>query len=107
MAIELPASEEESGARPLIEQASAAFGVRRSGSKLVSLGAPDDAGAKRESFIHVHLVPIADDAARDDLVRALQTVLGEVRLAVQDWRAMLDRVNGIVADLKANPPPLR
>ena len=29
-----------------------------------------------------------------------------MRLAVVDWRPMLDRVNGIVADLKTNPPPL-
>jgi glutamate dehydrogenase len=33
-------------------------------------------------------------------------VLGEVRLAVQDWRPMRERVTGIVAELKANPPPL-
>jgi glutamate dehydrogenase len=83
------------------------FGVKRNGSKLVSLGIPDAAEGKRESFIHIHLAPIADDATREELVRALQTVLGEVRLAVQDWRDMLDRVNGIVTDLKANPPPLR
>ena len=38
--------------------------------------------------------------------RALAGVLGEVRLAVQDWRTMLERVNGMVADLKSNPPPL-
>ena len=83
------------------------FNVRRNGSKLLALDAPDAAEGKRESFIHIHLAPIADDAARDEVVRALQIVLGEVQLAVQDWRAMLDRVNGIVADLKTNPPPLR
>ena len=82
------------------------FGARRSGSKLVALGAPDSAETTRESFIHIHLMPM-EDAARDELMRALQTVLGEVRLAVQDWRAMLDRVNAIVMDLKTNPPPLR
>ncbi len=36
----------------------------------------------------------------------MSTVLDEVRLAVQDWRPMLNRVNGIVSELKANPPPL-
>ncbi|MGH6684017.1 MAG: NAD-glutamate dehydrogenase, partial [Pseudolabrys sp.] len=80
------------------------FGVRRDGAKLLSLGAPAD--GTRESFIHIHLEPIADEAARADIVRALDGVLGEVRLAVQDWRAMLERANGIVADLKTNPPPL-
>ena len=82
------------------------FGVRRDGAKLVALGAVDDAGSARESFIHIHLEPIADEAARADILRALGDVLGEVRLAVQDWRAMLERANGIVADLQTNPPPL-
>jgi len=81
------------------------FGVKRDGDKLKALGTPTAAGA-RESFIHIHLEPIAEEAARADLVRALQAVLTEVRLAVQDWRAMLDRANGIVDDLKTNPPPL-
>ena len=82
------------------------FGVWRDGANLAVLGAPDAAGSARESFIHIHLEPIAGEAARADIVRALGEVLGEVRLAVQDWRAMLERANGIVADLKTNPPPL-
>ncbi len=81
------------------------FGVQRDGAKLVALGA-NAAGGARESFIHIHLEPIADEAARADVVRALAGVLGEVRLAVHDWRAMLERVNSVVADLKTNPPPL-
>jgi glutamate dehydrogenase len=81
------------------------FGVAREGGKLKALSAPSAEGA-RESFIHIHLEPIADDAARADLVRALSSVLGEVRLAVQDWRPMLGRVNASVAELKTNPPPL-
>jgi glutamate dehydrogenase len=82
------------------------FGVRRKGSKLVALGAPDSADSTRESFIQIHLIPM-EDKAREELMRALDLVLGDVRLAVQDWRAMLDRVNAIVMDLKTNPPPLR
>jgi glutamate dehydrogenase len=82
------------------------FVVRRDGAKLVALGAADAADSARESFIHIHVEPIVEDAARADIVRALAGVLGEVRLAVQDWRAMLERANDIVADLKTNPPPL-
>ncbi len=82
------------------------FGVRRDGAKLLTLGAPDAAGGARESFIYIHLEPIADAAVCAAIVRALAGVLGEVRLAVTDWRAMLDRVNGMVAELKTNPPPL-
>ena len=81
------------------------FGVRRDNGKLVALSAPD-AQSKRESFIHIHLASIIDDAAREELVRALEVVLGEVRVAVQDWKTMRARVDAIVADLKDNPPPL-
>src|SRR5262245_42660113 len=81
------------------------FNVRRDGNRLVALDEPPASGT-RESFIHVHLTPIVDDAACDELVHALQTVLSEVRVAVHDWRAMRDRVNDIVTELKANPPPL-
>ncbi len=82
------------------------FGVTRVGGKLAELGAPDAAGVARESFIHVHVTPIADAEAGASIVRALDQVLGEVRLAVTDWRAMLERVDNIIADLELNPPPL-
>ncbi len=49
---------------------------------------------------------IGDDALRQEIVETLRGVLGEVRLAVQDWKPMLERVNGLVAELKTNPPPL-
>jgi glutamate dehydrogenase len=81
------------------------FNALRDGSRLVALATTAGKG-HRESFIHIHLMPIADDAARDELVRVLQSVLGEVRVAVQDWRAMRDRVNDIVTELKTTPPPL-
>ena len=82
------------------------FGVKREGGKLTAIGAADAAGATRESFIHIHLDAIEDEALCRQIVEALQAVLAEVRLAVQDWRAMLDRVNHIVDELKTNPPPL-
>ena len=78
--------------------------VQRDGARLVAIGGPG-AGA-RESFIHLHVDGLADDAACADLTKALEAILAEVRLAVVDWRPMLERVNGIVADLKTNPPPL-
>jgi glutamate dehydrogenase len=80
------------------------FGVRRTGKTLAAIDAPDTAGA-RESFIHIHLAPVAEETCRD-LVHGLEVVLGEVGLAVQDWRPMRERVTNIVAELKANPPPL-
>ncbi len=82
------------------------LGVQRDGGRLTLLGAADEASATRESFIHIHLEPIEDEATRAALIAALDGVLGEVKLAVQDWRAMIERVNGIVVELKSNPPPL-
>src|SRR6476659_3746773 len=81
------------------------FGVTRNNGKLVALGA-SDGQSKRESFIHIHLASVIDDAARDELVRRLEGVLGEVRVAVQDWKTMRERVDAIVTELKNNPPPL-
>src|SRR6478736_3566912 len=81
------------------------FGVTRNNGKLVALGA-SDGQSKRESFIHIHLASVIDDAARDELVRGLEGVLGEVRVAVQDWKTMRERVDAIVTELKNNPPPL-
>ncbi|HWE79328.1 MAG TPA: NAD-glutamate dehydrogenase, partial [Pseudolabrys sp.] len=78
--------------------------VEREGARLVAIGGAG-AGA-RESFIHLHVDGLDDEAACVGLTRALEAILAEVRLAVVDWRPMLDRVNGIVADLKSNPPPL-
>jgi len=82
------------------------FGVRRQRGKLTGLGAAGATDSARESFIYIHLDAVENAAACADIVRALQSVLTEVRLAVQDWRPMLDRVNSIVDDLKTNPPPL-
>ena len=46
-------------------------------------------GASRESFIHIHVERVDDDARRAEIVQALEQVLAEVRAAVQDWRPMV------------------
>ena len=63
-------------------------------------------GAARESFIHIHVDPLADATRRAAVVSALETVLGAVRVAVADWRAMQARVGEAIAQLKDRPPPL-
>ncbi|HZT26250.1 MAG TPA: NAD-glutamate dehydrogenase [Pseudolabrys sp.] len=80
------------------------FGVQRERGKLVLLAGPSEGG--RESLIHIHIDAIEHDAARAELVGALQSVLAEVRAAVTDWRAMRARIDGVIAELQANPPPL-
>jgi len=63
-------------------------------------------GPKRESFIHVHLPRIDDAAARTRLLEALTAVYADVAVAVADWKAMRERVLGIVAAYRSAPPPL-
>jgi len=60
----------------------------------------------RESFIHVHVDRVDDEARRREIARSLEQVLGEVRQCVKDWKPMVARVNEIVADLKVTPPLL-
>jgi glutamate dehydrogenase len=67
---------------------------------------PTTGGALRESFIHIHVAPAEDKARRAGIVRALEEVLAQVRVCVQDWRPMLARVVETIAELKANPPPI-
>ena len=81
------------------------FDVQREGGNLVAFGAAAASG-QRESFIHIHVEPVDDEAVCAAIVSGLENVLGEVRLAVQDWRPMLQYVQGIVAELKTTPPPL-
>ncbi len=62
--------------------------------------------AIRESFIHLHLAPIGDEARQAEIVRGLERVLAEVRVCVQDWPAMRTRLREVASELKANPPPM-
>ena len=67
---------------------------------------PATEGERRESFIHVHLDRITDVATQNTLIMGLEQALADVSVAVQDWRPMLARVGDLIADMKANPPPL-
>ena len=83
------------------------FAVERNeAGNVVAFKGTHNSGGARESFIHIHIEGIADAARRADIVRALEDVLADVRVCVQDWRPILARVNEIAAELKANPPPL-
>jgi glutamate dehydrogenase len=66
----------------------------------------DAAEARRESFVHFHIEAEGDAAQRAEVVQALQGILAEVRISVQDWQPMLARLREIIAGLQNNPPPL-
>jgi len=79
---------------------------RDTAGNLIKFGGTRKGDGQRESFIHIHMYGLDDEAARADVVRALEGVLAEVRVCVQDWRSMLARVRDIATDLRSNPPPL-
>jgi glutamate dehydrogenase len=64
--------------------------------------APAKAKEQRESFIHVHIERI-DQERSAALERALQVMLGEVRVAVTDWKKMRAEALSAVGDLKDKP----
>src|SRR5215471_5040353 len=81
--------------------------VRDAAGRLTAFkGAKPAAGAPRESVIYIHIERIEEEARRAEIVEAIERALADVRLCVQDWRAMTARVADLIAELKANPPPL-
>ena len=82
--------------------------VRRSGDGsllgLAESGASPD--ARRESFIHVEVDRVTEPARFDALAADLTRVLGDVRLAVADWKKMQERVLSIVEGLDERAPPI-
>ena len=67
---------------------------------------PARVGGRRESFIHLHLEPIADAAIRTRLREELERVYVDVRGAVSDFPSMRARVFEAVQAAKIAPPPL-
>jgi glutamate dehydrogenase len=82
------------------------FAVERDAAgKLVAFG-PTTEVSSRESFIHIHVERIDDDVRRHEIVEAIEHVLTDVRVCVEDWRSMMARTREVIASLKNNPPPL-
>jgi glutamate dehydrogenase len=59
-----------------------------------------------ESFIHAEIVRETDPAHLDQVRTGLERVLADVRAAVEDWPAMVERGREIIADLVEHPPPV-
>jgi glutamate dehydrogenase len=66
---------------------------------------PGEPGARFESLIHVEVDRVTDPARLQALHEGLLRILSDVRCAVQDWKAMRQRVLDIVADVDRHPPP--
>jgi glutamate dehydrogenase len=59
-----------------------------------------------ESLIHVEIDRQAEQPLLDELAAQLQRVLGDVRAAVEDWRAMRERPRAIAEELDRRPLPI-
>jgi glutamate dehydrogenase len=77
--------------------------VRRDAQgRLLDLGpASSDGEGTRESFMHVEVDRQSDPDRLARLETDLLRILGDVRAAVTDWRAMRDKVGEVIDDLKA------
>ncbi len=73
------------------------FGFERPNSKSAVL---------RESVIHIHVNRIDSDLERRETAAALGRVDDAVRIVVQDWQPMLQRLKTEIAGYRENPPPI-
>ncbi len=67
--------------------------------------APDDL-AVAESWMHIEIDRITDDADAAQIEESLGKVLQDVRESVEDWEKMQAQVTAIVDELNESPPPL-
>ena len=62
--------------------------------------------AVRESWMHIEIDRLVDPQQRSELVAGIERVLGDVRAAVEDWKAMLARLHEATGELAAAPSTL-
>src|SRR6266545_4517333 len=67
---------------------------------------PWEAEGLAESLIHAEIDRQTERGSLDELAGELERVLADVGAAVEDWRAMRDRVREIVAELDVHAPPV-
>ncbi|HJT18374.1 MAG TPA: NAD-glutamate dehydrogenase, partial [Thermoanaerobaculia bacterium] len=69
--------------------------------------APDDAeGAVNESYMHIEMDQETEPAELDNLCRALEKILADVRVSVADWRAMRQRLKDDIKELGTQKLPM-
>jgi len=64
------------------------------------------AAVRREACIHIEVDRQTDPRVLKELRAGIERVLGDVRVAVDDWAPMRERVAEILADLGEQPPPV-
>ena len=85
------------------------FQVKRDeAGKLLDLtdGRKGKNGAARESFMQIQVDEQTAPEALREIEETIRRVLGDVRLAVEDWQAMRDKAAEVVKALKKSAPPI-
>jgi len=86
------------------------FRVERDGTQIqrIQAGAlSDPAGqgvGRLESYTHIEVDRCTEPARLEELQAGLARILGDVRVAVEDWPAMLDGARATIAELAARAP---
>lgn len=73
---------------------------------LLTLGTTMDKEAYSEAPIYIEIDRLSNEKAMADLEADIVRVLGDVRMAVADWRKMVSRVEDCLNELENNPPHL-
>ncbi len=63
-------------------------------------------GSTSEAPIYIEIDRLMDENEIASLRQEIERVLGDVHLAVVDWRKMMTRVEEVLTELEQNPPPL-
>src|SRR5215469_11654580 len=79
---------------------------RDAAGTLRAVAAPGDPAARPESFIHVEVDRIVESARLETLAADITGVLDDVRAAVEDWKAMRERVHAILGEVEKRTLPL-
>jgi glutamate dehydrogenase len=78
--------------------------VRNLDGRLCEISDGGSAGP-RESWMQIEITPESDRSDLAQLAQRLAGVLGDVRIAVEDWQPMRQTLRQVVAELSGRPPP--
>ena len=73
---------------------------------LIGLSASNGATAPSESWMHIEISEQSDPDILETLAVRLQAILRDVRAAVDDWPALMQRLDETINELCDCPPPL-
>ncbi len=80
--------------------------VRDAEGRLREIGAPGATdGHLRESLMHIEIDEQAGGEVHEELRGSIAKVLEDVRLAVEDWKPMLGKIDEVLGELESDPPP--